>query len=136
MPQMKNKRFVALCALCLVGAGITAALAQRGRFRGDYDNVGRNGVPEWEIEPGFPGDVFTFVRIKYDSYGGYGRGGGVWRSLRPLTLLPHQLRDIACNLGRRLWSHSAVLRFGEVALQGRVSTRPCNAASAFRASQP
>ena len=75
---MKNKRFVALCALCLIGVGITAALAQRGRYRGDYQNAGRNGVPDWEIEPGFPGDVFTFVRIKYDSYGGYGRGGGGW----------------------------------------------------------
>ncbi len=79
---MRKPRLLALSVLCLVGASVTVALsqfsgefAQRSRWRSgnDYQNYGREGVPEWEIEPGFPGDVFTFVRIKYDSYG---RGGG------------------------------------------------------------
>lgn len=57
------------------------ALAQRGRwYRGDYRETGRNGVPDWEIDEDFKDDLFTFVRIKYDSYGGYGRGGGGWRT--------------------------------------------------------
>ena len=56
-----------------------AAMAQRGRWRGGIE-TGRGGVPEWEIDEDFQSDVFTFVRIKYDSYGGYGRGGGGWRT--------------------------------------------------------
>jgi hypothetical protein len=61
-----------------------AQRSQRGRsysdrFR-DPRNVDRNGVPEWEVNADFQHDVFTFVRIEYDSYGGrgYGRGGGNW----------------------------------------------------------
>jgi hypothetical protein len=42
----------------------------------------RAGVPDWEIDENFPRDVFTFVRVEYDSGGGYGygrRGGwGQW----------------------------------------------------------
>jgi hypothetical protein len=52
--------------------------AQPGRWRGDRSNwqqVGRGDVPDWEIDKRFPNDLFTFVRIKYDSLG-YGRGGG------------------------------------------------------------
>ncbi|WP_153559242.1 DUF4159 domain-containing protein [Roseimaritima sediminicola] len=49
------------------------ATAQRWRYRGDYRHVGRGGVPTWEIDAEMPADTFTFVRIKYDSYG---RGGG------------------------------------------------------------
>ncbi len=57
-----------------------AAVAQRG-WRGgyrQYDPTSRNGVPDWEIDEQFKHDLFTFVRIKYDSYGGRGRGGGGW----------------------------------------------------------
>ena len=73
---------------------------QRGRgssFGGRRDYGGqrnyrgrdlRRGVPEWEVDEDFSSDVFTFVRIQYDSrrspgrnYGGRGRsrnrrGGG------------------------------------------------------------
>jgi len=47
---------------------------RRGRTR-DWQSVGRDGVPTWEIDKPFVKDLFTFVRIKYDS-SGYGRGGG------------------------------------------------------------
>jgi hypothetical protein len=44
----------------------------------------RNGVPEWEVDPNFKSDVFTFVRVKYsNSYGGYGRGRGRYYGGRP-----------------------------------------------------
>lgn len=33
----------------------------------------RNGVPTWEVDPDFKKDVFTFVRIKYNSSGRWGR---------------------------------------------------------------
>jgi hypothetical protein len=35
----------------------------------------RSQYPTWKLPPGFENDVFTFVRIQFDSYG-YGRGGG------------------------------------------------------------
>ena len=38
----------------------------------------RNGLPEWEVDPDFRADVFTFVRIQYDSRGGGRRGRGGW----------------------------------------------------------
>src|SRR4029077_8081096 len=43
----------------------------------------RAGVPNWEVDRKFKHDVFTFVRIQYDSFwgGGFGRGGGgYWRT--------------------------------------------------------
>ncbi len=39
----------------------------------------RSDYPMWEIEGAFQKDVFTFVRIEYDSMGGFGGGGG-WRN--------------------------------------------------------
>ncbi|HSH15646.1 MAG TPA: DUF4159 domain-containing protein [Verrucomicrobiae bacterium] len=40
----------------------------------------RNGVPTWDTHPTMPKDVFTFVRLEFDSSGRgqWGRGGG-WR---------------------------------------------------------
>lgn len=76
----------------LVLATITLTLiagfgfAQRGRGRFDRDRFGgrdgydgRGGVPDWEIDEEFKHDVFTFVRIKYDSHSYRSRGGG-WRT--------------------------------------------------------
>jgi hypothetical protein len=69
-----------IIAVSLVAFAATVVLAQRrGGFRGP--NTDRGGVPEWSNESGFEKDVFTFVRIEYDSgYGGrgWGRGGGGW----------------------------------------------------------
>ena len=48
--------------------------AQRGWYGQNQTTQDRNGVPEWEIDQRFPGDLFTFVRIRYDSYGRYGGG--------------------------------------------------------------
>ncbi len=33
----------------------------------------RNGVPTWEVDPAFKDDVFTFVRVRYNSAGRWGR---------------------------------------------------------------
>jgi hypothetical protein len=51
------------------------AIAQRYRYGRSWEDVGRGDVPMWEVEPRFREDIFTFVRIKYDSHG-YRRGGG------------------------------------------------------------
>lgn len=62
--------FVLISVLCTAGA-----LAQRGRYRnfeGTDGRVDRRGVPDWKVDERYKGDVFTFVRIKYESYGRWG----------------------------------------------------------------
>ena len=68
---MNRRRIIAVViASSLVLIGITQlALAQRwGRFRSIEED--RRDVPTWEVDKRFPGDVFTFARVYYDSYGG------------------------------------------------------------------
>ncbi|MFH1918988.1 MAG: DUF4159 domain-containing protein [Planctomycetota bacterium] len=57
----------------------------------------RIGVPEWQNDPEFENDVFTFVRILYTSYGGRGdyggpRHGGGWRTDWPASDLNFSFR--------------------------------------------
>jgi hypothetical protein len=58
---------------------VAAAGAVFAQWRGRRNEEPRAGVPIWENDPDFKQDVFTFVRIQYDSgygsYGGRGRGG-------------------------------------------------------------
>jgi hypothetical protein len=78
----KTVRLAAVAMLAIAVAG--AALAQ---FGGDYGGGGyqggifsgdgdRGGVPEWENDPQFEKDVFTFARVMYNSGGGRFDGGG------------------------------------------------------------
>ena len=46
-------------------AGIVFDISAQGRRRGPYFE--RGNVPEWELDPKFLEDCFTFVRIKYRS---------------------------------------------------------------------
>lgn len=74
-----------MLTICLVGISLAVAavaVAQRGRSRmfRDRDPSDRNGVPQWQNNSDFPHDVFTFVRIEYDSAWGGWRGGGKWRT--------------------------------------------------------
>ncbi len=69
---MKRNQRIAVFAL-LAGLLAAVATAQRWRYGGDYRNAGRGGVPTWEVDQEMLADTFTFVRIKYDSYG---RRGG------------------------------------------------------------
>lgn len=62
-----SKVFLLLAVLAALGATLT--LAQR--FRDP-----RGGVPDWEPDKEFEDDVFTFVRIRYSSWSGYGGPGG------------------------------------------------------------
>ena len=89
---LSSRHMFGLAVVTMLLAG--AAIAQRGRWdRGNYLETGRNGVPDWEVDEDFKDDVFTFVRIKYDSYGGYGRRGGGWRT---------DFRDSDLNFSLRL----------------------------------
>jgi len=53
----------------------------------------RAGVPNWEVDPLYKKDVFTFVRVQYGSARGYGRRGGGWATDFP---------DAELNLSFRL----------------------------------
>jgi len=58
----------------------------RGGYGGQRNFRGRDlraGVPDWEVDEEFSEDVFTFVRIRYDSRRVYGRNyGGRGRNRR------------------------------------------------------
>ncbi len=58
----------------------------------------RAGVPEWQVDPAFKYDVFTFARVKYESYGRRGRWGWGGRGGRWATDYP----DAELNLAFRL----------------------------------
>ena len=75
---MNNRRFLAAISLSLILVllGISLAQWERGfrrnrRNRGrSYDGaVDRRGVPNWKNDEQFKDDVFTFVRVRYNSYG-------------------------------------------------------------------
>lgn len=73
---MQSRLFMVFALLALVVASSTAQRRRPGR---NFSESRRNGVPEWEVDQDFPEDLFTFVRVQYDSFGGrrgYGRGGG------------------------------------------------------------
>jgi hypothetical protein len=89
MTRPRTIAFYAVIAL-LALATITLAQRRRGRDRdrwGDrFERDDRGGVPMWENDPEFASDVFTFVRVRYGSYGSRGRrwrGGGGWRTDYP-----------------------------------------------------
>jgi hypothetical protein len=82
------KRRSVQIALSLVVLLVVAAvvIAQGGRRRRGWDwnrevrpeEMDRGGVPVWTNDERFKDDVFTFVRVRYGSGGGYGRRGGRW----------------------------------------------------------
>ncbi len=51
---------------------------RRGR-RDRWEDRGRGGVPNWKNDEQFADDVFTFVRVRYGSYGRWGK----WRTDYP-----------------------------------------------------
>ena len=66
-----RRALVILLLLCVVG---TYAQFRSRRWRSGPD---ANPLPpemQWEVNPLFKKDVFTFVRLEYDSYGRRGRG--------------------------------------------------------------
>jgi hypothetical protein len=65
-----------LPGLLLIAAGATLAQGFRSRPSAVVDlPADRNGVPDWKVDERYKNDVFTFVRIQYDSGGGRGRRG-------------------------------------------------------------
>jgi hypothetical protein len=82
--NVKGKRLLGVtAALAMIAGGV---LAQRFQWEWeDRDSLplDRAGVPDWKVDAEFKHDLFTFVRVEYDSWGGRGRrgrGGGGWRT--------------------------------------------------------
>jgi len=76
--NISRVRLLTFAILMLVCVSAFALAQQSNRQRrGNWQdqNLGRGNVPTWEVAKGFEKDVFTFVRIRYQSHG-YGRGGG------------------------------------------------------------
>ncbi len=44
----------------------------RGRGQNQIPEYTRGGIPEWDLDPEVPSDVFTFVRLRYTSWGRQG----------------------------------------------------------------
>jgi hypothetical protein len=70
---MKRRTLLVVVSLAAVAIA-TLGLAQRGGYWGgrgyrSYDPSDRRGVPDWEVDPQFKSDVFTFVRVRYNSWG-------------------------------------------------------------------
>ena len=82
MPR-KLTPYIVACLL-LVVSSFSIAIAQFSG-RGPRRQPDRSEYPQWSVDPSFKHDVFTFVRIQFDSYGGWrgGRGGGDWRNDYP-----------------------------------------------------
>ncbi len=81
---MTRRRLTPLAILGLLAIASGVCLAQFGPFGGRRRSPtgglpdDRAGVPSWNVDERFKNDVFTFVRLEYDSggYGGRGRRGG------------------------------------------------------------
>ena len=93
--NVRSRSFMIVLLLCIVAITASLTLAQRGRGRrwrqfSDDGLIDRRGVPDWPIDPKYPHDTFTFVRLRYNS-DGWGRGGG-WQTDYPDSDLNFSLR--------------------------------------------
>jgi Domain of unknown function (DUF4159) len=66
---MTRTRRLVILAVGVVALATGLALAQRGGRQRPISED-RRGVANWEVDPKFKHDVFTFVRIEYDTYRG------------------------------------------------------------------
>jgi hypothetical protein len=70
--------FVALASLTLLATVASAQIGgwglggRPGGGGGRRPLPDRSSFPSWNIDPNFRSDVFTFVRVEFDSYGPFG----------------------------------------------------------------
>jgi hypothetical protein len=85
------KTVIAAVLLLTLSTTMLVAMQRGWGGRGNYQSSDyRNGVPVWEHDSSFQHDSFTFARVKYNSYGGRGRGG--WSTDMPDSDLNFSLR--------------------------------------------
>ena len=90
---MTRRRLILAAIPCLLAAAEAWPWRSRtGRGGADHSPLDglpadRAGVPDWKIDERFKDDVFTFVRVQYNSSYGMGRrgrwGGGLGRPTGP-----------------------------------------------------
>jgi hypothetical protein len=86
----KFRRSTPLAAAVIVVVTLIAGLAwAQRRYTNRNISVDRNGVPSWEVDPEMPDELFTFVRVRYNSF----RRGAAWATDYP---------DADLNLSYRL----------------------------------
>ncbi len=73
-----GRRFLGLLLLLGISGSSLAQFGPsfgRPRRSREFNAIGfdRSGVPDWETDPAFPEDVFTFVRLRYNSDRGWSR---------------------------------------------------------------
>jgi Domain of unknown function (DUF4159) len=62
----------------------TPLVTQQGNFRQFRGSSSqRSDYPSWDLPTNFKKDVFTFIRIEFDSLGGFRRGGSGWSNDYP-----------------------------------------------------
>lgn len=78
-------RWIALLASLALLTPVAVGQWGRGRRREIRpEEVDRQGLPVWENNPQFAGDLFTFARVRYSSYGGRAHwGDGKWATDYP-----------------------------------------------------
>jgi hypothetical protein len=78
-------RWLVFLAAFVLLASVAVGQWGRGRRREIRpEEVDRQGLPVWENNPQFTGDLFTFVRVRYSSYGGRAHwGDGKWATDYP-----------------------------------------------------
>jgi Domain of unknown function (DUF4159) len=75
----------------IAGVALAQTFGPRGRTPSVGLPVDRAGVPNWKVDEHFSKDVFTFVRVEYDSYGGR-FGSGYMGAIPMLVSLEQQPR--------------------------------------------
>jgi hypothetical protein len=76
MTRRRLTIFAFLSVLAIAAAGsFGQRFGGRGRTPPGVIPEDRAGVPNWHVDEQFKKDVFTFVRIEYDSFAGGGGGG-------------------------------------------------------------
>src|SRR5262249_22093673 len=81
---MRRRRLALAALTCLLPVLVSGVTLAQMRFRRSTPPgvmpPDRSGVPDWKVDEKFKNDVFTFVRVEYDSYGRYGGGRRGWDS--------------------------------------------------------
>jgi hypothetical protein len=79
---MTRRRLILAAVPCVLAIACGVSLAQRYGWRRQSPLDGipadRAGVPDWKVDERFKDDVFTFVRVQFDSFRGGGRRGRGW----------------------------------------------------------
>jgi hypothetical protein len=75
--RIRMFQWIAVAMFLIAVGGVVTA--QRGFDGWDDDYDDRGSVPEWQNEPEYKHDVFTFARVQWSSNDGWGRRGRRWR---------------------------------------------------------